>query len=106
MRRLVAAILLCTAAAVAMISPELSAASAHGSVKACGTITWHQAGFTFHDRIYVKRGPVACATARDVLYDAYASPPAYGGWKCRYYEQRHAYVSCRLRDNLIYGQGT
>lgn len=69
-------------------------------------ITWHEAGFTFHDRIFVRRGRVPCVTARNVLYDAYASPPAYGGWHCRYYEQQHAYVTCSLRGNEICGRGT
>jgi hypothetical protein len=72
-------------------------ASASQAQRACGTITWHEAGFAFHDRIYVRRGRVSCAKARNVLYDAYASPPAYGGWRMAVPVSRAATRLCDLQ---------
>lgn len=93
-------------AIIGFVGIGVAGASASPAPRACGTITWHEAGFTFHDRIYVRRGRVSCATARNVLYDAYASPPPYGGWRCQYHEQQRAYVTCSLHRAEIYGRGT
>jgi hypothetical protein len=103
----IATIMVATVASVGLAGVGRAGASATWSPHSCGTITWHQAGFTFHDRIYVRRGRVSCATARKVLYHAYASPPPPGGWHCHYHEQNsHGYVNCNRSGDEIYGLKT
>lgn len=89
---------------VGILPVATTANAAAAPARPCGTITWHEGGFTFHDQIFVQRGSVACAVARNVLYDGYASPPPYGGWHCRYYENRNGYVSCTRGSDLIFGK--